>query len=395
MRIVANLLLFNTAFRLSYGTSRYRLVLTIHLELDGIDAFGSGVIYACSPSKAYKDINKVLLPVLQETKVGHICEMRERIANLFGQIDGGALYAADLLLWDLESKLTKRTISDLLNVGKIKRNKVMITEQIWAVKPKYLGRDLYPVLNRGTTQIKVKLYMGNDSGINFIKQIKAICGEKVIIKIDPNGQFTNFTVAENSLKSMEELGVSLVEDPLHPSFGFDKIRKLKNHLGHMKIMLDYNMSSITTIDKALDHDAFDVINIKLSRIGGITRALPLIKHCVDADKQVSIGCNEDIGPAMFGILHLSSVVLNHYGTEGVGWYRLNSKILKEEPKIVNGAVEIPTNNLGIQPYQNFNFTGKFLSEKILGNQSFKFISNSVIRRGRNYLSKINHKLTNS
>ena len=162
----------------------------------------------------------------------------------------------------------------------------------------------------------------------------------------------------------------------------------------MKIMLDYNMSDIKTIDKALDNDAFDIINIKLSRVGGITRAIPLIERCIEADKQISIGCNEDLGPAMFGILQLSSLIPNYYGTEGVGWYRLKSKILEKEPVIEDGKIEL-TDCIGVQPSNDFVYQGKFLRERVVNDPSVRFTYSSFSRRAINYASGVKHRLWDS
>ena len=162
----------------------------------------------------------------------------------------------------------------------------------------------------------------------------------------------------------------------------------------MKVMLDYNILSVNDIDRALEYDAFDIINIKLSRVGGITRALPLIERCESANKLVSVGCNEDVGPAMYGILHLSSVLSNYYGTEGVGWQRLKTRIIDKEPEIIKGVIDIPSDSIGIQPNSSFNLIGKFTKEEVVGRRSFMFRSQSVTSRGANLLSRVNHKLRN-
>jgi L-alanine-DL-glutamate epimerase-like enolase superfamily enzyme len=391
MEIEAQLLLFDTAFRLSYGVSRYRLSLSIRLSIDGNVGLGSGIYYACPPLKAYRDLQDTILPILRDARVDNLGEIRDRVASLFGIVDGGALYGVDTALWDLDAKNSNKNLGPMLGLGPIKRESINITEQIWAVSPSELRTELDPILARGSTQIKVKVNMGDDWGVSYLKQIRQICGSNIQLKIDPNGQYPTMKIAANSLQAMEEMNVELVEDPLPSSSDFSKVRELKNSLTSMKIMLDYNMSNTETLNRAIDNNAFDVINIKLSRVGGITRAIPLIQRCAEAGKLISIGCNEDIGPAMFGILHLSSVVPNYYGTEGVGWYRLNSKILKDEPLIKNGNIEIP-NCFGVQPAANFEFQGSFLRERVSNSPSIKFRYSSFQRRAVNYVAKISHEL---
>lgn len=391
MNIEAHLLLFKTTFRLSYGISRYRLCVCLRLANGENVGLGSGIYYGCPPIKAYRDLQKILLPLLRETRLDNLHDMRQRVADLYGVVDGGALYAADLALWDLEARYKQKTVAELLGFGTIKRIRMPVTEQLWAVSPEELEAELQPILDRGTSQLKVKVRIGRDGGISFLKRIREICGPQMRLKVDINCEYSDIGSAVHKLQSMEKIGVELAEDPLPIDFDFLKYRELKKALTSMKVMIDYQMSDLETISRALDHDAFDVLNVKLSRVGGITRAIPLIKRCVEAGKEISVGCNEDLGPAMYGILHLSSVVPSYYGTEGVGWYRLKSKVLSEEPQIEKGQVSLPGCK-GLQALREFDFQGNCLHEKVLNNPSFHFVYFSLQRRSANFCSRIGHTI---
>ena len=52
---------------------------------------------------------------------------------------------------------------------------------------------------------------------------------------------------------------------------------------------------------AIAAGALDILNIKLSRVGGVSRALDYIRLCQEAGIGVSVGCSEDLGPGMAAI----------------------------------------------------------------------------------------------
>jgi O-succinylbenzoate synthase len=337
---------------------------------------GSGICYCSPPVSAYKQFEKYIKPVLSQTNSSNLDEIRLIISKLFGKVDGGILYAADLALWDYEARLKSVPVARLW--GKIRRSSIPITEQTWAFNFEELEPALQQIKTHGTKYIKIKLNMGTDYGENELQKFRRYFDNQAILKIDLNGYFTDLDTATNTLNRWENLDVDLVEDPLK-ELDFTKYRKLKKSLNNIKIMLDVNLSSVEQIKKALSYDAFDLINIKLSRVGGITRALPLIKECEKYGKKVSIGCCEDIGPSMYGILHLSSIVENYYGTEGVGCTRMYAKALPEEPFIQNGVIEL-SDYIGLIPFDDFLFEGQIFMERIKRNPSLKFRIRSLIRQ---------------
>jgi L-alanine-DL-glutamate epimerase-like enolase superfamily enzyme len=99
--------------------------------------------------------------------------------------------------------------------------------------------------------------------------------------------------------------------------------------------------SLADLEQAIAAEALDILNIKLTRIGGISHALAYVARCRQAGVALSIGCAEDIGPGMASILHLSAALPDLYSTEGMGYLRLGTDVIATPLPVVAGQVALP------------------------------------------------------
>ncbi len=377
MKIDAYISVYKTNFRFSNGTtSRYRTLVSVKISDKNSLGLGSGICYSTPPVKAYRQFEGYIRPILNSTSLNNIHEIRLKVSKLFGKVDSGILNSVDLSLWDYEARLKSVPVAKLW--GKIRRTNIPITEQTWAYNFEELKPVLQEIKKHGTKSLKIKLKLCDDYGESELQKFKKYFNDEMTFKVDLNKYFTDVNTAIDTMNRWEELGVDLVEDPLK-ELDFYKYGIIKKSLNKIKIMFDVDFSSVEQIRQALNYNSFDVINIKLSRVGGITRALPLIKECEKYGKMISIGCSEDIGPSMYGILHLSSIIENYYGTEGVGHIRMNAKALVWEPNIQNGTIDL-YDDIGLTPFKDFVFEGQNFIENINRYPSINFKFRSFIRQ---------------
>src|SRR5207237_8682827 len=102
---------------------------------------------------------------------------------------------------------------------------------------------------------------------------------------------------------LHELDSARWEEPIAGSFA--DLARLRSATS-LEVILDESIRTLDDLDEALAAGALDGLNVKLGRVGGITSAERFRAACASAGVAVSIGCAEDVGPAMAAILHASA-----------------------------------------------------------------------------------------
>jgi L-alanine-DL-glutamate epimerase-like enolase superfamily enzyme len=149
---------------------------------------------------------------------------------------------------------------------------------------------------------------------------------------------------------MADLGVLAVEEPLNNRADLGRFRR---EVG-LPVMLDESVLTLADLEKAIASEAIDSLNIKLTRVGGISEAMAYWRRCEMAGVAVSLGCNEDLGPGMAAILHMAAASPGLYSMEGIGRLRLGTDFIAEEMTVQNGCVWLPDGNgLGVHLADHF------------------------------------------
>ena len=139
----------------------------------------------------------------------------------------------------------------------------------------------------GFKQIKVKISGNLKKDIKRICLISRILGRRHQIRLDANMAYS-FEDALILLREIRKYGVDTIEDPLK-SEDLNRLPELKA-LTNVEIVLD---EPICTIDEAkwfMEKSYFDVINIRISKCGGILKSLELAEFLWENGKGVQLGC---------------------------------------------------------------------------------------------------------
>lgn len=379
-------LLFHTRFKMTSATAAYRVVVCVKISEDDKVGLGAGVLYGSNPRHALRQIKEVRQAILQSGDLS--LESIELLMKQFsGRIDGGVLYAVELSVIDFISKRKACSAAELF--GGAREKKFKVTEQIWAESETDLESALEPILARGTSSLKIKLPLGKTDLAGYLKRISEICGPKIELKVDVNRPKLSEADTIDLARKLRNQGITVVED-LVDIRTWVRWNELKAAAGDMGLMIDSGVDNVDSLKSVLTSAYFDILNIKLSRVGGIMNGRKLAALCEEAGKRVSVGCCEDLGPAMKGIVCFAAVCPVLAGVEGIGKHRLKVDLIENEVEIKDGELNYDDRVVGLQEASTFIFPDMVPRIRI-GRRNLNFELNGVFARGRSFLLNARHR----
>ncbi len=122
----------------------------------------------------------------------------------------------------------------------------------------------------------VKVKVGQDINLNIerIQSLRKQLGPAIAISVDANMAWSLATAIEN-VQALNEFDIDYFEEPLTQR-SWDDYRRLRQETG-CKILLDESVCTLADAKTAVDKQACDAINIRISKCGGIINATRLIQ----------------------------------------------------------------------------------------------------------------------
>lgn len=186
-----------------------------------------------------------------------ICALDLAAHDLYGKLQGKPLYE----IWNTNN--SKYPISNF-TIGLDNTEKMVekMEEQPWPI---------------------YKIKLGSDRDLEIVKELRK--HTDATFRVDANCGWTTDQAIENS-KELKELGVEFIEQPL-PADDLEGLRKVREN-AVLPIMADESCIVEADVDKCAG--IFDGINIKLTKCGGLTPALRMIKNAKSHGLKVMVGC---------------------------------------------------------------------------------------------------------
>lgn len=251
--------------------------------------------------------------------------------------------AIDVACWDILGKATGQPVCTLLG-GKAQED-VVLYRAISQIEPKAMAANVAQYRAEGYTRFQLKVGADADSDIARIK----LCAEAMqpgeVLVADANTGWTMHEAAR-VVQAVRDLDV-YIEQPC-PSYEECLVTRRRTPL---PFVLDEVITDVAALTRALGDGAMDVINLKISKVGGLTRARQIRDLCLSAGVPMTIEDTWGGDIVTASIAHLaqstpadfvfSATDFNSYGTV---------TIAPDAPQRVNGrmqAAERP--GLGVTP----------------------------------------------
>jgi L-alanine-DL-glutamate epimerase-like enolase superfamily enzyme len=162
------------------------------------------------------------------------------------------------------------------------------------------------LLAPGFTTAKVKVGL-DPADVARVIRIQEQSGEGTRIRIDANQAWdVATTVAAVEAWQAAGVGVDLVEQPL-PFWDLAGHAELRRRIS-VPVMLDESVFSVHDLERAIDAEAADLVNIKLAKCGGVHAALDIARLARKAELGVMVGSMMESELGLAAAAALSAVV---------------------------------------------------------------------------------------
>ena len=286
---------FSHPFTISKGTKTHQPVLIVELEFNGIRGFGE------APAIAYYNIPVEKMVEDIESKKSSIEKFAftdpERywhyLHHLFPN-NPFLVCALDMACWDIYGKLLSKPLFRIWNT---RLADAPLTDYT-------IGIDSIPnmiekIKEKPWPVYKIKLGTKDDLTImNTLKQ-----HTDALFRVDANAAW-NLQDAMKILPGLKELGVELVEQPLAKDDW--EGMKILHAQSPLPLIADESCVGEGDLDKCLNH--FHGINIKLTKCGGITPAIRMIRKARQYEMKIMLGCMNESSIGTAAMVQLSPQV---------------------------------------------------------------------------------------
>jgi L-alanine-DL-glutamate epimerase-like enolase superfamily enzyme len=178
-----------------------------------------------------------------------------------------ALGAIDIAMLDALGKHKGLSITSLL--GSIVREKAPYTISIPFLPLQKIEALFYQLPKSEVKYVKVLVGTDEKENVERVAFIRSLCGENVDIRVENNGIWT-FKQALSNLEKLAHYNISAVEQPLAKD-NIDGLKRLKTSI-EMPIIVDESMCSLSDAKDLIQKKACDILNIKISKCGGLLRS---------------------------------------------------------------------------------------------------------------------------
>ncbi|MBP2645669.1 MAG: menC [Firmicutes bacterium] len=236
-------------------------------------------------------------------------------------------------LWDLYAKREEKSLAAVLG-GCNKMIEVGVVIGLQA-KVKDVLDLLEQYLTQGYKRIKLKIKPGHD-----VEPISAMRRQfpEVSLSVDANGAYT--LNEKDMFQKMDWFGLSMIEQPLAAGDLLEHA-KLQENL-RTPLCLDESIAVAQDVQHALELKSCRIINIKMSRVGGLTSALALHDYCQERRIPVWCGGMFETGIGRAHNIALSSLAnFSLPGDISASSRYWETDIIEPEVTVQKGEIQVP------------------------------------------------------
>lgn len=269
-------LAFEDPFTIAKGTKTHQPTLVVSLGVGNLRGFGE------APAISYYNVTvenmmeqlQAKLPVIRSYALTDPRRFWHFLEHLFPE-QNFLIAALDIAGWDLFAKMRRLPLHQMLT---IRMNHMPLCD--YTIGLDTTEKMMAKLQAHDAPIYKIKIKSADD--IQHIEALRNITDKP--FRIDAN-EALQIDEVKKLLPEMQKLGVYLLEQPLAKN-EWDAMKELKS-ISPIPLFADESCVEETDVKKCID--SFHGINIKLTKCGGITPALRMIKEAKQTGLKVMMG----------------------------------------------------------------------------------------------------------
>ena len=263
-----------TPFRLSRGTSAVRHNVIATIEWGGFTGQGEA-----APIPRYGETASSATDALlaMADTIGDPTAFSQEAARVAVPAQRAARAALDAALHDLAGRRLGIPVRELLGLGRS-----ALAPTSWTIGNDPIDEALAKVADAGAFEV-LKVKMGLPGDLELVRAIRE--STRQAIRVDANEGWTSET-AQDRLTELAKLDVEFVEQPL-PAGRLEETRALRAR-SPLPFVADEDVHDAGDVYRLVG--AYDGINVKLAKCGGIAPAIELIAVARALGLKVLLGC---------------------------------------------------------------------------------------------------------
>jgi L-alanine-DL-glutamate epimerase-like enolase superfamily enzyme len=279
------------------SSSEYRDTIQVRMTSDGITGVGEGAPIIRYHENAEEGA-KAIAGILPSLKTAYPLHFEKLMAQVFSQMPGqfAAKAALDIALMDWVGKKMNAPLYQIFGLDAADTPVTTFSIGIDTpeiTKQKVKEAEAYPVL---------KIKVGLDTDEPTIEAVRSVT--KKPLRVDANEGWKDKEEAVRKINWLETQGVEFVEQPM-PAEMIEETRWVRKHV-HLPIIADEAATNVRAIPKLVD--AYDGVNVKLDKCGGIQESLRMIYMAKSLGMKTMLGCMVSSSVSVTAAAHLSPLV---------------------------------------------------------------------------------------
>jgi L-alanine-DL-glutamate epimerase-like enolase superfamily enzyme len=178
----------------------------------------------------------------------------------------------DMACWDILGKVTGQSVSTLLG-GRYGEDFVLY-RAISQESPERMATRVSGYRDEGYRRFQLKVGGDVEEDVARIRQVRAVLEPGDVLVADANTGWLRHQ-AMRVVRAVRDVDVYIEQ----PCAGYDECLSVRRHTDH-PFVLDESIDSLETLLRAHGDLAMDVVNLKISKLGGLTKTKQARDLCV-------------------------------------------------------------------------------------------------------------------
>ncbi|MFT7530339.1 MAG: L-alanine-DL-glutamate epimerase-like enolase superfamily enzyme [Gammaproteobacteria bacterium] len=257
--------------------------------------------------------------------------------------------AIDMACWDILGKATNQPVYRLL--GGLLQERVKLFKVVSRQAPDAMVERVIAYQEQGFKQFQMKVGANANEDIERIHKVAANLRTGNILAADANTGWQQHE-AIRVVKAVRDVDVYIEQ----PCVSYEECLAVRQHTD-LPIILDECMDSLEQLIRGYQDRAMDLVNLKINRIGGLTRAKQFRDLCVSLGIVMTIEDSWGGEIATAAIAHLAHSTPDNFHFQSSAFHEYHNVAIAEGgPTIEDGKMFMSDKpGLGVEP--NYDILG--------------------------------------